>query len=555
MSIFTRVPLPKIPKSLHNLSHPWLGTGKMGVLIPIFWRHAIPSEVYRDTTECRITLKPLEAPAMVNIDVSTFTFFVPDRLIHDNSQKYWTIIDSRLKPGSIEDDDVEYPPVRPKIQINGVTPGSLADYLGLAADDPFGNKINGMVSAMPFRAYQKIFNDYFRSKELEPEVPLYTGDHDVTQQLEQRHLQLRTRLWRKDYFTSALRTPQAGPDVRLPLGTGVQPLSRIQDEPLMMAVDGNTGAYGSTRVRRVSGSGGQGTDAQPDEARLGLHHGLLSDENFVRNFKILADNYGIDLDVLKQAVGLDLSNIPGITITEERKLHAIQRILELMSWSGPDYPDQLRVFFGIQPDDARMQRPEIISITRSPLMISPVMQMSQSNPDAPLGDLAGHGSMTTVAGSWRFRAKEHGIIMTLLCVNPQPMYTSAVQREWFKDDILDYLWPQLSNIGEQEIWQGEIWPYGDSSEWKNLFGWSPRYSEYKYYPGSVHGDFMKETMAHWHLARMFQNKPVLNSEFVRMNPSQMSRIFADTSGQDDHMQIQLFHRLKALEPCTKYGVR
>ena len=129
MSIFTRVPLPKIPKSLHNLSHPWLGTGKMGVLIPIFWRHAIPSEVYRDTTECRITLKPLEAPAMVNIDVSTFTFFVPDRLIHDNSQKYWTIIDSRLKPGSIQDSEVEYPPIRPKVQINGVTPGSLADYL------------------------------------------------------------------------------------------------------------------------------------------------------------------------------------------------------------------------------------------------------------------------------------------------------------------------------------------------------------------------------------------------------------------------------------------
>lgn len=90
---------------------------------------------------------------------------------------------------------------------------------------------------------------------------------------------------------------------------------------------------------------------------------------------------------------------------------------------------------------------------------------------------------------------------------------------------------------------------------ENLFGWSPRYSEYKYYPGSVHGDFMKETMAHWHLARMFENKPVLNEEFVHMQPEEMSRIFADTSGQDDHMQIQLFHRMKALEPCTKYGVR
>lgn len=550
MSIFTSVPLPRIPKSVHNLSHSWLGTGKMGYLIPIFWRHCIPSEVYKNTTEARITLRPLDAPVMTNIDVSTFTFFVPDRLIWDNSQKFWTIIDSKLRPGPIgqSSSDVDIPPVYPQIHINGVQTSSLEDYLGIAADDPFNNQVNEFLSALPFRAYQKIYNDLFRSKELEPEVPLYTGDHDVTESLENQHKTLRTRMWRKDYFTSALKTPQAGPDVRLPIGAGfVNASKKPGANNLNMSII-NANQTNATKIDDIT------LDGPAEFSRIGVHEGDLMNENFSNKLKILGSNYGINLNALLSAIGMDLNSIPGVTITEERKLHAIQRILELMSWSGPDYADELRVFFGVQPDDARMQRPEIVNITRTPLMISPVMQMSQTTSNNPLGELAGHGNMTSVAGSWKFRAKEHGILMTLLCVNPQPMYTSAMQREWYKSDILDFLWPQLSNVGEQEIWQGEIWPYG-SDDKKTLFGWSPRYAEYKYYPSSVHGEFMKASMSHWHLARMFQNKPVLNSEFVHMLPPEMSRIFADVSGVDDHMTIQIYNRMKALEPCTKYGVR
>ena len=578
MSIFSKIPKPYVPKSKHNLSHPWLGTIKMGKLIPFYVEDIVPSDYINLSTEMKIKFDPLTAPIMTNIDAFVSYWFVPYRLIWNNAEDFFGIYQTAPDPSS--QSGVKSAPIMPKTYIpsaSGVVASSLADYMGLPANFTAGQntyKLTGEFSALPFRAYHLIYNEFFRDGNLQEEFNIYKGDYDPEMKTNYStvkdgyaHLNvIHNRAWRKDYFTSALPFPQRGPEVTLPVSGTAAIRTTNNGKRQYLDFDNRGGTTTFNDGSDVVYARGTGTDQNEkgtiqEYSRLGASGtdsgGTrplgLTNENMS---KALAYDNSKHLYTDLEDIQAVLDNAVSPNVNEYRRAFAIQRWLEALARAGSRYTEQLRGVFGVSPDDARLQRPQFLGANRIPIMVSEVVQTSATESGAngsAQGNLAGYAGAVSMNGHFKRRFKEHGVVIGIMCVAPQPVYASALQRFWLKDDVLDFGWPQFSNLGEQEIWQGEIWPYASDSDKKNVFGYAPRYAEYKYHPSSVHGDFVNQ-LNYWHLARQFSSSPNLNSDFIQIKPADTSRIFADVSGETDQIQVQLYNRIRSIRPFTKFGI-
>lgn len=515
--IFNAVTGRKVRRNLFNLSHERKFSFDMGVLTPILCQEVVPGDTFRVDSEVMMRFAPMLAPVMHRMDVYTHYWFVPYRLIWNEWEKFIT--------GS---DEVVFP----KLVINSGTdtelikaffsPGSLADYLGVPIiSSPPSNEIS--INYLPFRAYQLIWNEWYRDEDLQGEIQFsfdsgkWVLDHDFNT------LVLRRRAWEKDYFTSARPWPQKGGEVNLPLtgNAGIEFQFNEGD-----AVHDSNGSY------EPSG-GPEGIDVY----------------NTVFGSKIKTQNSGyLSVDNSKNLF-VNLENVTAATITELRRAFQLQKWLERNARSGSRYTELLRAHFGVKSSDARLQRPEYLGGGKQPVSVSEVLQTSQSNVDSALGDMAGHG--ISVGRSNRFKAffEEHGLVMGLISVLPRTAYQQGLPRLFSKFDKFDYFWPEFQHIGEQAIFNKEIYLNGTDAD-EETFGYAPRYAEYKYIPSSVHGDF-KTNLDYWHLGRKFENRPGLNSSFVECNPS--DRIFNVTDDDVQKLWCHLYNRVKALRPMAVFS--
>lgn len=501
-----------------NLSHDVKMSLKMGGLYPTACIDVLPGDVFNIGVENMLRFAPLIAPVMHDIDVCTYWFFVPNRLIWPNWEDFITGVDTDLVPpyfnwtGDVEENR------------------SLGVYMGL----PNGIPDTMNVDAMPFAAYYLIYDEWFRDQNLIDEKfdMLVDGNNSANYTAKVQGFPL-FRAWKHDYFTSALPFAQKGDTVTLPLveDTNVPVgLSGVNDQSFWrLSVDGTIYTPG----------GDLQTAATTGETHAGGTD-VFFDPNGTLSVNINED---------------------AVSINTLREAFRMQEFLELDAVGGSRYTETIYAHFGVKSKDSRLQRPELVGTAKGKMVISEVLQTATAVDNAaagqntPVGNMAGHGISVNGGSGFNYRATEHGWLIGLINVQPRAAYQNGLPRKFSRVAREDYFWPKFAHIGEQEVKMKEL--YVGAADPDGLFGYIPRYSEYRYESNRVSGEMQSE-LAHWHLGRIFTTEPALNEEFIECDPS--ARIFAvlyDSGGSplDDPDQIyaHIFNNVHASRLIPKYG--
>jgi len=461
----------------------------------------VPGDKFSITTEQMLRLAPMISPVMHKVDVTVHFFFVPNRILWPNWEKFIT--------GGQDPDTV---PAVPTSSVETYATGTLADYMGV----PTGVEIRGGdVSALPFAAYTKIYNEYYRDQNLVPEIDTTLADGIAYRP---DLYVLRKRAWEHDYFTSALPWAQKGSAVSIPIGTfNDVPVTHNGDISTVFSSDPLTAG---TLKNTTTGNSGQMQDVNGEYVKI---TGLTADTS-------------------------SLAGTP-TTINDLRKAFKLQEWLEKNARGGSRYIESMLVHFGVKSSDARLQRPEYLGGNKNPIVISEVLQTAEGT-ETPQGNMAGHGIGVGQSKSITYRCEEHGYIMGIMSVMPKTAYQQGVPRHFLRSNREDYYWPTFAHLGEQPILNKELFYTQDDGLNDDVFGYTPRYAEYKYVPSRVAGDF-KDSLAFWHMGRIFTGRPNLNANFVSADPTH--RIFAVEDPIDAKIYAHVYNRIFANRKMPMFG--
>ncbi len=495
-------------RAKHNLSEYTLTAFDMGQLIPIGVKEVLPGDTFRMSSNMMLRLSPLVTPVMHPVEMVIHHWYVPDRVVWSDFEKWIT--------GGLNGLDASVYPTISAPAGTGWAVGSLGDYFRL----PVGED-NLSVSALPWRKYALICNHYYLDEQLDAQLPIsYASGPDVTTSTALQNVR-----WGKDYFTKARPEPQLGPDVYLPIATSA-PV--IGNGKAMRFTDGTStsGAGLSAAGAVISTTGNVGQNVGVTNV------GSPYAPNKVMNFP--ADG--------SSQVLVDLSQAAGVTINQLRQSSAFQRFFERMNRAGARY-DEYLLSMGVRSSDGRLQLPEYLGGSTQTIQFSEVLGTTQEN----LGELGGHGIGAMRSNSFTRFFEEHGHIISVAYVRPKTMYTQGVHRMWSRRTKWDIFQPELQHIGDQEIYNREIYAQGTTAD-AQVFGYTPRYDEYRQGVSGVSGE-MRTVLDSWHMARIFSSAPALNSDFVKSNPT--DRIFAASTNQTLYAYIK--HNCVAQRLVAKRG--
>jgi hypothetical protein len=439
------------------------------------------------------------APVMHRMDVSMHYFFVPNRLVWNNWEKFITDANSGIvAPFFNYTEDYNPYPQNTK----------FLDYMGVPPVPTGG--VPQAINALSVAAYQCIYNEYYRDQNLQAPVDykLRDGNNITSTDDRNRLLTLRNRAWEHDYFTSSLPFAQKGAAVDIPIGL----------------VEGDLPVY----LNSASGTSLNGTPASVNVAAQGGR-----------------------TDVPADSLYADTSNaeIEPTTINDLRRAFRLQEWLEKNARGGTRYIESILSHFGVRSSDARLQRPEYITGVKTPVVISEVLNTTGQSDGLPQGNMAGHGLSISSGKSGSYYCEEHGYIIGIMSVMPKTAYQQGIPKTFLKNDTLDYYFPSFANIGEQPVTKNELFAY--TSNANDTFGYVPRYAEYKFMPSRVAGEF-RTTLDYWHLGRIFATEPNLNSTFIECKPEDTTRIFAVEDGTDP-LYCHVYNKIQAVRPMPKYG--
>lgn len=519
-NLFKQVPTPRVNRNLFDLSHEVKMSGKFGYIYPILCLDTLPGDSIRDTMNVMLRFAPLLAPILHRCDVSSHFFFVPSRIISDVWEEFITGGQDGLSA-------VILPYITPFGLSTAPTlmqKGSLWDYLGLPVHSGANPAVWGteQISALPFRAVAKVWNDFYRDPNLDNELNLgeelqanVSASAGLTAMLS---MDTYRRAFEKDYFTAALPWAQRGAQVLLPMSVIVDTAEYASGAPLNISGDIMHNATGNILTD---------ADGAPPAGGGQLY--------------LTGDN-------------------AETTINDFRRALAVQRWLEANARGGGRYVEQIEGHFNVRVPDYRLMRAEYLGGGKQPVSISEVVATASSASN-DLGDMAGHGLSVGRSNRFTYRCQEHGFVVGFLSVTMRTAYSQGISKMWSRTDKYEFGWPELANLGEQEILSKELfYSYDNADEDENntLFGYIPRYSEYKFQNDRIAGDF-RDNLGFWHLSRNFTSRPVLDSMFTSIHEDggdyeeTFRRIFAVQDGSD-YLWMQLYHHLTAKRPLPYFGV-
>lgn len=466
----------KVKKSAFNLSHERKLSTAMGRLTPILCEEVMPGDKWSIDTQSFVRFAPMIAPMMHRVNSYIHFFFVPNRLLWSQWEKFITNQETLTVP------HIGIPEV--------VEVGGLADHLGI----PPGTTQNSTdINTLPFRAYFKIWNDYYRDENFETEWDIENGDSTILEQ------SLKMRNWEKDYFTSAFNAPQKGSAVAMN--------ANVEYSDIATAL-----------------TGGQ----TPLNGNVRLDGGMIENDNDEK---------------------LTVQNIDSVSINVEELRFAtrLQRFLERNMRSGNRYIEYLLAQWKVRTSDARLQRAEYLGGGKSPVVVSEVL--NTAGVDIPQGQMAGHGINVGRTNQAYKYCEEHGYIMAIMSVMPEPSYFQGLHKKFTRMDYLDFPIPEFAQLGEQAIQNREIF-FQDAPEDLEVWGYQSRYAEMKYIPSSVHGEF-RDTLDFWHMGRKFQSLPTLGYVFNNCDPT--TRVFATEYQDMENLWINVYHKITAVRSLPYYN--
>ena len=504
---FSQIPKADIQRSSFDRSHGVKTTFDAGKLIPILVDEALPGDTFKLNMTAFARLATPINPIMDNMYMDTHFFSVPIRLLWDNWQKF---NGEQIDPG----DSIDYLIPTTTSPAGGYTEGSMSDYFGIPT------KVAGLEhSALWHRAYNLVWNEWFRDENLQDSLTVSRGDGPDPD----TDFTLQRRGKRHDYFTSALPWPQKGAAVQLPLGTSAPLVSTA-------TFDGTNTTQNVFSVRNLAG----------DEHKLetNLQGEIIGSTSTNSAY---ANTYA------------DLSDATAATINELRQAFQIQRLLERDARGGTRYIELIKSHFGVSSPDARLQRPEYLGGGSTPVNITPVTQQSASDATTPQGNLAAFGTASLHNHGFSKSFTEHCIIIGMVSVRADLTYQQGLNRMFSRSTRYDFYWPALSHLGEQSILNKEIFADGSATD-DAVFGYQERYAEYRYKPSVITSLFRSNATASldaWHLSQDFATLPALNPSFIEDNPP-VDRIVAVPSEPDfifdSHMS------LRCVRPMPVYSV-
>lgn len=517
---------PKLNK--FDMSHEKKLSMNMGQLIPVMLQEVLPGDKWRVSHEVLMRLAPMLAPIMHRVNVYTHSFFVPMRLVWDE----W---EDHITGGRLGD----LAPIVPFMRIDDSADsdnafgavGGLPDYLGIPPIATNGGspvlpdgELN--ISALPFRAYQLLYDEFFRDQNLEASLGISKASGQVLGAEIAKLTTIRTRAWEKDYFTSALPFAQRGGAVSLPLEFGAADITYKDISDVLVG--------GVAVPNQVLGTGDV---TVPEQLHAGPTGGVIDPAAGtparIENIESI-ESTSVTINALRQAVRL-------------------QEWLERNARGGGRYIEQVASHFGVISSDARLQRPEYLGGGRKPVVISEVLSSFQADTSEPQGTMAGHGISAGTNSGYSRRFEEHGYVMTILSVLPRTAYMEGIHRMWTRFDKLDNYFPEFANLGEQEVKRKELYAdYNSAVPGQNdqTFGYQSRFAEYKYACDSVHGDF-RTTLAFWHMGRILGGVQFLNQAFVTADPTH--RIFAVDDPLQHKLWVQVYNQASALRPIPYFA--
>ena len=512
MKLFSQVKGNYPKRTGFDLSHDKKLSCKIGQLIPILVDEVVPGDTFSVNSEVMVRLAPMLAPVMHRMNVYVHYFYVPNRIIWSDWKDFITGQDE------IDKNPKNIPTFSTSNQL-ATRSGSLSDYLGIPTDIDLSKN---PISQLPFRAYYKIWDEYYRDQNQQTETNYGTWSSGAGYALWSN---IKERAWEKDYFTSALPWAQKTPE-GLPVGIPVD-LNYTQPGSLAFHSDG-TPADGPLQVTNSSIT--DGTES-------------VTIKNFVD---------GEELD---------------ISLNDFRYAHRLQKWFERQARSGSRYVETMLSHYGQKIPDL-YDRPEFLGGGKTPVVMSEVMNTNanqsgdQGATNMPLGDMAGHGIAVGRMNKTTAKFKEHGWLMGIMSVIPKTTYQDGIHKMFSRKDKFDFYWPEFANLGEQPILNKELWISADDTTNDDIFGYQSIYSEYKYKSSGVHGD-MRNDLNYWHMGRKFYGDKdyYLNEDFIKCDHTEVSRIFAVPTQQNpdkdyqnkDHLWVHVYNDVKAYRPMPYYG--
>lgn len=512
---FAKMPQVNMARSLFNRSHTVKDTYDFDQLVPIYVDEVLPGDTINLNLSTFQRLATQKVPILDNLYIDFFFFFVPNRLVWENWERFNGAQDN---PG----DSIDYIiPTTTTPPITGAVVGTIFDKMGIPTQVP-----DLTLNALPLRGYKLIFNQWFRDENLQNsvDVPKDNGPDAPTE------FQLLVRGKRYDYFTSALPWPQKGDAVSLPIGTAADiKLKDTLGTPAMFKkASDHLSLGGNDPVFTLGAPGNMGFGTGAIQAVMDPNGTLYA----------------------------DLSTASAATINQLRQAFQVQSLLELDARGGTRYVEILQAHFNVTSPDFRLQRAEYLGGGQVKINSHPVAQTAPTAGSNPQAQLAAFG---TAAGTGIGFAKsfvEHGYVIGLACARADITYQTGLNRMWSRKTRYDFFWPKLQELGEQTILNKEIFAVGSANYAQDeaVFGYQERYAEYRYKPSEIRGEFRSNfatSLDFWHMAEEFATLPVLNSVFIEQT-TPIERALAITNGPD--MLADYWFDIKHARPMQVYSV-